>query len=66
MLVAEVTGISHLSTRMSVVPSVVACTFESSKVLGMYSKGSLRGGIGAGCPGIREYDQEGSSAGRVS
>ena len=32
----------------------------------MYSKGSLRGGIGGGCPGVREYDHEGSSAGRVS
>jgi hypothetical protein len=35
-------------------------------VLGMYSKGSFRGGIGDGCPGTCEYDHEGSSVGRVS
>ena len=32
----------------------------------MNNNGSLRGGIGAGCPGTGEYDHEGSSAGRVS
>ncbi len=42
--------------------------FEELSVvsLGMYNMGSLQGGIGAGCPGTCEYDQEGSSEGSVS
>ena len=50
---------------------LTSCEFEhqteAGTMLGMYSKGSFRGGIGAGCPGTRAgYDHKGSSAGRVS
>ena len=42
----------------------LACTV--TVWLEMNNNGSLRGGIGAGCPWTGEYDHEESSAGRVS
>ena len=70
MLVEEV-----ISVSMRGLPSEIAAgsgKFFEHKALAcavwleMNNNGSLRGGIGAGCPGTGEYDHEGSSAGRVS